>query len=189
MPACLEFGISNAERLAAFLGQMSWESRGFSRLEESFAYRTPADLIRVFGSRVKPEQFAAQLLKAGAMAIANHVYANRLGNRDSASGDGWRYRGRGLTQLTGAANYLEVGHAMLLDLHARPDLAADPQNACRIAAYFWASRGCNELADRATSESFAEITRKINGPKMHGHDRRSAAWRQFRTALVHGGNQ
>ena len=183
-PACLEFGIDNAERLSSFLAQVHHESLGLSRLEESFNYRTASRLIAVYGDRVRPTEFAASLIKYGPEAIANHVYANRLGNGDSFSGDGWRYRGRGLMMITGFINYRLRGRALGVDLVADPDEAAKPQTACRSAAEYWASNGCNELADR---KDIVAIRRVINGPRKFGLEECTALWKRFRVVLVNGG--
>ncbi|MGP5481154.1 glycoside hydrolase family 19 protein, partial [Pseudomonas helleri] len=90
--------------------------------------------------------------------IANNVYAGRMGN--SAPGDGWKYRGRGLIQLTGKTNYRRCGEALGLDLLTQPELLEKPQHACMAAAWFWGSNGLNSLADKGDIET---ITQRING--------------------------
>jgi len=89
--------------------------------------------------------------------IANNVYAGRMGN--SAPGDGWKYRGRGLIQLTGKTKYRQCGEALGLDLLTQPELLEKPQHACMAAAWFWSSNGLNSLADKSDIET---ITRRVN---------------------------
>ena len=96
--------------------------------------------------------------------------ARRLGNTPEADGDGQKYRGRGLIQITGRANYSECGEALGLDLINQPELLEKPQNACMSAAWFWASRGLNTLADAG---KFDAITRRINGGQNGAADRQA----------------
>jgi len=91
------------------------------------------------------------------------VYAGRLGNGDEASGDGWRFRGRGLKQLTGRYNYTQAALALGQPYVERPDLVAEPGGACLTAAWFWSQHGCNTFAD---SSQWDAITRVVNGPGM-----------------------
>ena len=95
--------------------------------------------------------------------------AKRLGNTPEADGDGQKYRGRGLIQITGLANYAECGEALGIDLINHPELLEKPQHACMSAAWFWASRGLNTLADAG---KFDTITRRINGGQNGAADRR-----------------
>jgi len=103
----------------------------------------------------------------------------RLGNGPEKSGDGFRYRGRGPIQLTGRKNYAEFGAALGLPLETSPDLAAVIAHGARIAARFWQTRGCNDLAD---AHNIAGITRAINGG-LTGFKERKATWLRFRTIL------
>ena len=104
--------------------------------------------------------------------IANNVYAGRMGN--TAPGDGWKYRGRGLIQLTGKTNYRLCGEALGLDLLAQPELLEKPQHACMAAAWFWSSNGLNSLADKGDIET---ITRRVNGGLTGLADRQAIyAW-------------
>ena len=100
--------------------------------------------------------------------IANLTYAGRMGNGDAASGDGWRYRGRGLIQITGRANYIACGEGLSLDLIKQPELLEKPQHACMSAAWFWATKGLNTLADAG---QFDKITQRINGGQNGAADR------------------
>ena len=90
--------------------------------------------------------------------LANYVYARRLGNGDIASGDGWRFRGRGLLQTTGRGNYRSTGRALGLDLEAEPELLQQPGPAALAAAHFWSSRGLNELADDRNDVTMTRIS-------------------------------
>lgn len=160
--ACSRFDIDTPARLAGFVAQCRVESANFTVLEENLRYRSPEVLDRTFRSVVGLED-AARLVKAGPQAIANRVYAGRLGNGDEASGDGWRYRGRGLKQLTGRANYADAARALARPYVERPDLVAMPLDACLTAAWFWHTIKGNLLADSAQWDA---ITRAVNGPGM-----------------------
>lgn len=100
-----------------------------------------------------------------------------LGNKEP--GDGPRYKGRGLIQITGRANYAKLGEVWGLPLEAKPELLEEPENATRSAAWFWESHGLNPLAD---SDKFGSITRAINGG-YNGIDQRLAYWLRARTQL------
>lgn len=130
-----EFGINNPARLEAFLAQMSHESAGFTALVEK---RSDASAERKYGAGTRVGKV--------------------LGN--TQPGDGAKYKGRGIIQLTGRFNYRKFGNMLGIDLENNPDLAADPQIAIKIAAAFWQDKGLNELADKG---NFKEITRRING--------------------------
>src|SRR5215469_2396136 len=113
--------VNTPQRLCHFMGQIYVESAGFTRLEENLHYRDPARLVALFRA-VKDTADAAALIAQGPQAIANRVYANRLGNGDEASGDGWRYRGSGYKQLTGRGNYRSIGSMIGMDLEGQPEL-------------------------------------------------------------------
>ncbi len=157
----IAYDITHPRAEASFIAQLAVESTLFTRLEESFNYKTAARVIKVFGSRCIP---VMDRILGHAEAFANFVYANRLGNSDEASGDGWRYRGRGLIQLTGFDNYYKYGY------HKKPDqLAHSPQAMCEIAGRFWHDRGCNQPAIDGDDDG---VTRRINGPAMLDKERR-----------------
>jgi putative chitinase len=166
--ACARFGIDTPARVAAFVAQCRAESAGFSRLEEGLYYTTPERIRAVFPSRVPSMAVAAQLAR-NPRALANRVYAGRLGNGDEASGDGWAYRGRGLIQLTGRDNYAAAAAGCGKLYLERPDLVAQPEDACLTAAWFWSSAGLSALAD---IRDWNGITRRVNGPAMlHARER------------------
>ena len=166
--ACERFGIDTAARQAAFVAQCAHESRLFTALEEGLYYRAPERICAIFRSTV-PAIAIAQKLACNPQRLANHVYANRNGNRDVASGDGWRYRGRGLIQLTGRSNYTRAAGELNRPYVDQPDLLLDPADACLTAAWFWHSRNLNALADAARID---DITRAINGAAMAGAQER-----------------
>ena len=162
------FNITTPQREAAFIAQCMAESGRFTRLEENLFYTTPERIRAVFSSRVRTLADAATLTR-NPKALANRVYAGRNGNGDEASGDGWRYRGRGLFQLTGRANYAKATQAIARDYVGAPDLVAEPSDACLTAAWYWNACGCNELIDAGR---FDATTRAINGPAMlHARER------------------
>ena len=175
--ACAQFGIDTPVRLAAFVAQTGHESAGFTALEESLYYRLPERIRAMWPTRVPSLADAATLVR-NPQALANRVYSNRNGNGGPETGDGWKYRGRGLLQITGRANYEAASESAARDYVSQPDLVAQPEDACLTAAWFWATAGCNLLADGSQIDA---ITRRINGPAMAGADDRRE---RFREALV-----
>ena len=163
--------VTTARRLCHFLGQIFVETGGFAIMEENLNYKDPARLDGIF-SAVHGSEDARALIRRGPEAIANRVYANRIGNGDEASGDGWRYRGSGYKQLTGRANYREIGGIVNLDLEGNPELAREPKTAASVAFAFWDARQCSPLADAGDVEG---VTAKINGPAKLGLAERRAA--------------
>jgi putative chitinase len=161
-----EFEIDqNNKRIAAFLAQVAHESGNFRAVKENLNYRAET-LTKVFPKYFKdadPEEYAHQPEK-----IANRVYSNRMGNGDEASGDGFRYCGRGLIQLTGKDNYSTCGEDLEVDLHENPGYLETPEGAARSAAWFWDSRDLNDLADEGDIKM---ITKKINGGFIGLEDR------------------
>lgn len=160
--AMSRFNIQGPLRVAAFLAQIGHESGQLRTLVENLNYSAEG-LVRTW-----PKRF--NLVTATAVArkpeqIANIVYASRLGNGPAVTGDGWRYRGRGLIQVTGWVNYQACGSALSLDLIAKPELLERPAYAALSAAWYWSSNGLNALADAGQFES---ITRKVNGG-LNGH--------------------
>lgn len=156
--------IDTPARVAAFLAQVLHESAMLTRLEESLHYRTPERIRAMWPTRV-PSLAAAAALVGRPQELANLVYANRNGNGPPASGDGWAYRGRGLIQLTGRANYRAATCSPSADYEHHPDLVAQPDHAALTAAWYWRAHRCNELADAGQVDT---ITRVINGPAMAG---------------------
>ncbi len=182
--AAERFEIATPERLAAFLAQIAHESAELTRLEENLSY-SAARLMAVWPGRF-PTLAIAQPFERAPEALANRVYASRLGNGDATSGDGWRFRGRGLLQITGRGNYRSAAQALFLPLEAEPDRLATPDVAALSAAHFWRSRGLNELADDRSDDNdaadFVRISVIINGGP-NGLDERRRYWELAKAAL------
>ena len=152
------FDISHPLRQAAFIGQAAHESGNFKMLVENLNYRAET-LMKVWPKRFPTLEFAKQY-ERDPKKIANSVYANRMGNRDESSGDGFRFRGRGLFQTTGHAGYYHAGQALGEDFVMQPDLVATPQYAALTAGFFWSTHKLNQYAD---SRDYKMMTKKING--------------------------
>lgn len=166
--ACARFHIDRPARIAGFIAQCRVESAGFTRLEEGLYYRDPVRVMSIFKSNVKSIEQAQRLVR-NPEALANVVYANRLGNGAPESGDGWAYRGRGLIQLTGRANYQDAAAALARPYLDTPDLVAAPIDACLTAAWYWHVNKLNILADSA---QWDEVTRAVNRGMLHAEERR-----------------
>lgn len=172
--AMARWKIDSPVRQAAFLAQVGHESGQLRRLVENLNYSAEA-LVRTW-----PSRFTAQ--NAGAYArqpekIANRVYGGRMGNGPEASGDGWRYRGRGLIQLTGRDNYRAAAQALGLPLLEQPELLEQAESAAQSAAWWWSAHGLNEMADAGR---FSDIGSIINtgqpGRVPHGAAERKALY-------------
>jgi putative chitinase len=160
------FEISTPARQASFIGQASHESGNFKMLVENLNYRAET-LMKVWSKRFSTLEFAKQY-ERDPKKIANSVYANRMGNRDEASGDGYRFRGRGLFQTTGHAGYFHAGKALGEDFVMNPDLVATPRYAALTAGFFWQTHKLNQYAD---ARDFVTMTKKINGGTIGLADR------------------
>lgn len=162
--AMKEFGIDTPKRQAYFIAQIGTESGGFTVVRESLNYSMAG--LNIFGSRLtaaqreqlgrKPGEPALSLERQA--AIANLVYGGRYGN--NLNGDGWKFRGRGLKQVTFHDNYAACGKALNLPLLTNPDLLLEDANAARSAGWFWQANNCNRFAD---ASDVPGLTRKING--------------------------
>ena len=152
-----EFEINTPQRLSMFLAQIGHESAGLTRLHENLNYKA-ARLTQIFPKYfrdVDPNEYANNPEK-----IANRVYCNRMGNGNEASGDGYRFRGRGAVQLTGRSNYVACGEDLEVDLINNPDYLETPEGAIRSAAWFWDQHDLNDWADKG---DVATVSKKING--------------------------
>lgn len=159
------FNIDTPLRQASFIGQCAHESGHFKFLEENLNYKAEG-LMRVW-----PKRFNAELARQCARnpeLIANIAYANRMGNGSPETGEGYAYRGRGLIQLTGKANYTACGNALGVDLLSNPDYLSTPEGAAFSAGWFWESHGLNNFADNNDVEG---MTKRINGGTLGLHDR------------------
>lgn len=149
----------NPRRFTHFMAQLAHESAHFTALEENLRYSGEA-LWRSWPHRFDSAEHA-KTFEYDPERIANRVYSNRMGNGDEASGDGWRYRGRGFIQLTGKTNYTKIGSRLGVNLVETPDLlASDHLIAFRAAADFWDWRDLNKHADK---DDLKKVTRIING--------------------------
>ncbi|HYD81937.1 MAG TPA: glycoside hydrolase family 19 protein [Paucimonas sp.] len=179
------YGIDTPARIASFLAQTGHESGQFNRLTENLNYSV-AGLMKTWPKRFPTVQIAEGYAR-NPEKLANFVYANRLGNGDVPSGDGFRFRGRGLIQITGKSNYLATGKALGLDLVGSPDLLLQAEHAAASAAWFWSNHGLNALADDNTDdqdlEDFTEITRRINGGTI-GLKERFALYKTIESRLA-----
>jgi len=153
------FGVTSVKRVAMFLAQTSHESVDYRELEENLNYRatTLEEVFPRYFRDVSVNEYANQPEK-----IANRVYGGRMGNGDEESGDGWRYRGRGILQITGKDNYAECSQALYGDtrLLDNPDLLTTTDGAMGSAGWYWTTRALNEWSD---TENIREVTRRING--------------------------
>lgn len=165
------FGISTPVQQASWIGQCGHECGNFKILEENLMYRA-ATLLKLFPRTPKrawgftPEE--ATSYERQPQRIANRIYGNRMGNRDEASGDGWRFRGSGFLQLTGHANFYHAGQALGEDFVMQPELVRTPKYAAMTAGWFWQTHKLNQYAD---TRDFLMMTKKINGGTIGLDDR------------------
>jgi len=165
-----DYDINTPQREAAFLAQCAHESGGFTALHENLNYRA-ATLRKVFPkyfpTDALAEQYASQPNKAE--LIANRVYANRMGNGDEASGDGYRYCGRGLIQLTGKNNYQAFADSLEMPVEDVPAFLETFEGAIQSACWFWEANNLNQYAD---TDDILTMTKRINGGTIGLEDRK-----------------
>lgn len=183
---CQEFEIDTPQRIAGFLAQTSHESGGYTMLFENLNYRAATlaacwpNRFAVLGADKKPVKENGKLVPtavANSIAgkpelIANLVYSNRMGNGPAESGEGWKYRGRGLKQLTGKDNYARCGTSLGVDFVSNPDLLLEPLYAARSAGWFWKANALSTFADTGDIKG---MTKKINGGLI-GYEQRQALY-------------
>ncbi len=169
-----KYAINTQERMAAWLAQLAEESGEFNRLVENLNYS--AEGLRATWPKRFTPALAAECARKPER-IANVVYGGRMGN--TLPDDGWRYRGRGLAQLTGRDNYEAASMALDRPLLDSPELLETPAVAAGAAGWFWQSRGLNALAD---AEQFDEIVQRWNGGHT-GLDKRRLYWQNFKKVL------
>ncbi len=165
----IEFGIDTSRRQSMFLAQVLHESGMLSLVEENLNY-SEHGLLKTFKKyfdRNRAARFARNPQR-----IANRVYANRMGNGSEDSGDGWRFRGRGLIQLTGKNNYIACGKELGVDLIKNPDYLLTPDGAAKSAGWFWETNKLNRTADNRDIEGNTKI---INGG-FNGLDHRTSLY-------------
>jgi len=160
------FNLTTNNQKAMFIGQCSHECGNFRLLEENLNYKA-ATLMKLWPKRFPSLEFANQFA-GNAKRIANSVYANRMGNRDEASGDGYRFRGRGALQCTGHSTYFHAGKALGVDFVMQPDLIATPKYAALTAGWFWETHKLNPPSDAL---DYIKVTKIINGGTIGLDDR------------------
>lgn len=176
--AAAAFDILDTEaRLSMWIANLAHESGSFRNTEENLHYS--AQRIQEVWPRKFKTAGEAKALERNPQALANAVYARKNGNGDERSGDGYRFRGRGLVQLTGRDNYAAASKALGADLVADPALAALPDTAAAVAAWYWQAHGCNELADAG---QWGEAVRAVNG-SLTGLQERTAFLQRARAVL------
>ena len=182
-----KFGVTTALRLSHFLAQAGHESGGFRVTQENLNYSAKG-LVGIFKKYFKRPDGTIDEPKAAAYAkkpekIANLVYGGRMGNGAEASGDGYKFRGRGYIQLTGKDNYTAFGKSIGVDMSVNPDSVAST-HALTSAAWFWSKNKLNEIADTgATDEVVTKITKRVNGGTI-GLPDRIKHFKEFHTLLV-----
>jgi putative chitinase len=166
------FGIVTPAQQASWIGQCGHECGNFRIMEENLNYRAPT-LLKLFPQNPKrvwgftPESAAAY--EKQPVRIANRIYGNRMGNRDEASGDGFRFRGSGFLQLTGMNNFYHAGQALGVDFIMQPELVRTPMYAAQTAGWFWQTHRLNQYAD---SGDILTMTKRINGGTIGLEDRK-----------------
>ena len=182
IPLVIEkFSINTPLRLAHFLAQCAHESGSFLFVKENLNYSAER-LLKVFPKYFKDIETANKYARKQD-AIANRVYASRMGNGDEASGDGSKFKGRGYIQLTGRQNYTAFDKFVDENIIDNPELVAT-KYPMLSAAWFWNSRNLNALADKGgTDADVTAITKKVNGG-THGLADRISKFKMFNAALV-----
>jgi len=161
-----KYDINTPKRQASFIGQCGHESNSFKVLEENLNYSAKG-LMATWPSRFHDADIAEKFERQPEK-IANKVYGGRADLGNTEDGDGWRFHGRGLIQLTGRSNYTVCGLALGKPFAEYPELILEPENACMSAGWFWNKRGLNALAD---NEDWLTITKRINGGTIGLQDR------------------
>jgi putative chitinase len=164
-----DYEINTAQRIAAFIAQCSHESAGFTALKENLNYKA-ATLRKIFPKYFPTDDLANAYanMPNKQEAIANRVYASRMGNGDEHSGDGYRYCGRGLIQLTGKSNYQAFADSLEMNVEDVPEYLATFEGAAQSACWFWETNNLNQWADKG---DILTLTKRINGGTIGLEDR------------------
>lgn len=165
--ACRRFNIDTVREVACFLAQSSHESGGFTHIEENLNYS--AQRLRQVWPKRFPTLSVANQYARNPQRLANYVYANRMGNGPSSTGDGWKFRGAGLFQLTGRSNYTRFARAMGLNPNMAADWVRTKDGAAMSAAWYFDDRGLDRLA---ATPGVEDETRAINGGLLGVAERR-----------------
>jgi putative chitinase len=161
-----EYEIDSPQRVAAFIAQCTHESGGFKRLKENLNYKWES-LRKVFPKYFPTDELAQEYAHKQEQ-IANRVYGGRMGNGDESSGDGFRYCGRGLIQLTGKNNYTKFAESIGMAVEEVPDLLETFEGAVKSACWFWMTNNLNQYADAG---DILTMTKRINGGTIGLEDR------------------
>ena len=163
-----DYEINTPQRVAAFVAQSAHESGGFTALHENLNYRA-VTLRKVFPKYFPTDEMAAQYAQQPER-IANRVYGGRMGNGPEESGDGYRYCGRGLIQLTGKSNYQAFADSIEIPVEQVPEFLQTFEGAIQSACWFWESNNLNQYAD---SGDILTMTKRINGGTIGLADRQA----------------
>ncbi len=161
-----DYEINSPQRVAAFVAQCAHESGNFVFIKENLNYKA-ASLRKIFGKYFPTDELAAQYANRP-QSIANRIYANRMGNGDEASGDGYRYCGRGLIQLTGKDNYTFFAGSLDISVEEASEYLETFEGAAQSACWFWEQNNLNQWADRG---DILTLTKRINGGTIGLEDR------------------
>ena len=166
-----DYDINTPERIAAFLAQCTHESNDFTALKENLNYKA-ASLRKMFPTHFETDEIANDYASRPNKqeAIANRMYANRMGNGDEASGDGYRYCGRGLIQITGKDNYFWFAASVQITAEEASQYMQTFEGACQSACWFWENNNLNQFAD---SGDIITMTKRINGGTIGLDDRKA----------------
>lgn len=164
-----DYDINTPKRIAAFVAQCAHESGGFTAIKENLNYKAPT-LRKLFNKYFPNDEIAALYASKPNKqeAIANRIYASRMGNGDENSGDGYRYCGRGLIQLTGKTNYQNFADSLEMNVEDVPEYLATFEGAAQSACWFWEANNLNRFADKGDIKG---LTRAINGGYIGLEDR------------------
>lgn len=164
-----DYDIDTPRRIAAFVAQCAHESGGFMVLKENLNYK-PATLRRIFNKYFQSDAIAADYCSRlnKQMHIASRVYANRMGNGNEASQEGWKFCGRGLIQLTGRNNYQAFADSLEMDINDVPEYLMTFEGAAQSACWFWETNNLNRFADKGDIKG---LTKAINGGYIGLEDR------------------
>lgn len=188
LPLMEQFQIDTPPRITMFVAQVAVESNHFKTVQENLNYGAQGlantwARFSLTGARGGPPNELALRIARNPAQIANHAYGNRYGNRGPETGDGWRYSGKGLKQVTFRDNYASYGAWAGVDAVAYPELLLLPEHACKSAVWYWVTRNLNFLADYDDEEHFHQISYKINGG-WNGKLARLENWKVARSAYV-----
>lgn len=164
-----DYDINTPKRIAAFIAQCAHESGGFTAIKENLNYKAPT-LRKLFSKYFPNDEIAAVYASKPNKqeAIANRIYASRMGNGDEKSGDGYRYCGRGLIQLTGKSNYQAFADSLEMNVEDVPEYLATFEGAAQSACWFWEANNLNRFADAGDIKG---LTKAINGGYIGLEDR------------------